>query len=246
MIRTALALFLCLLAGLAAQAAAQEPGPRQLRILFIGDELTSANDLPGRLARVAEATGRKAIVEAVVRDDYTLEDHWKRKTAEEALRREWDVVVLQQGPSERPAERAQLVESSKRFAEAIRAAGARPALYMVWPASHRRRDFPAVIESYRAAADASGAMMLPAGEAWVRLMSQDHRSDLYRDRLNPTKMGTDLALLTIYFSLFPAGPQEFDEAFVARIAATLEIPAKSRDQLFDAATRAVDSPLPIR
>ena len=53
-------------------------------------------------------------------------------------------------------------------------------------------------------------------------------------------------MLTTYLSLFPAGPQEFDEAFVQRIATALDIPAPRRDQVFDAATRSIDEPLAIK
>lgn len=233
-----------LLVGLACLPAAA--AANSLRILFIGNSLTYTNDLPARLARVAEATGRQAIVESVTRTGYSLEDHWKEKTAEAALHRKWDVVVLQQDSSESPAGRAQLVEFTRRFAQPIREAGAKPALYMVWPLASRPKDFSAVIESYRAAALAADALVLPAGEAWLRALSEDHALKLYSDRIRPSRAGSDLAVLAIYFSLFPAGPQEFDEAFVAKIASVLDIPVKSRDLFFDAATRAIDSPLPIR
>jgi len=247
MIRATVVFLLCLLAGAAAQAGAQSPAPPgELRILFIGNGLTYANDLPARLARVAEATGRRATVQAVAFSGYSLEDHWKEGTATRALQGKWDVVVLQQDSSESPASRAQLIEFATRFAKPIRESGARPALYMVWPVVSRPKEFSAVIEAYRAAAQAADALVLPAGEAWLRALSEDSRLNLYSDRILPTAVGSDLAVLTIYLSLFPAGPQEFDEAFVAKIASVLGIPARSRDLFFDAATRAIDSPLPIR
>jgi len=245
--KTLSAFLLSLALALAAHAAAQAPAPpKELRILFIGNSLTYTNDLPARLARVAEATGRKAVVESVALADYSLEDHWSRKTAADALRRKWDVVILQQGSSELPESRAQLIEFAKRFAKPIREAGAKPALYMVWPLASRPKDFSAVIDAYRAAAEAADALVLPAGEAWLRALASDNSLNLYRDGIHPTAAGSDLAVLAIYFSLFPAGPQEFDEAFVAKIASVLDIPTRSRDLFFDAATRAIDSPLPIK
>lgn len=50
----------------------------------------------------------------------------------------------------------------------------------------------------------------------------------------------------MYLTLFPAGPQEFDETFVARAARSLEIPAHRRDLLFDAATREADEPMALK
>jgi hypothetical protein len=141
------------------------------------------------------------------------------------------VVVLQQGSSARYPDRTLLIDYARRFAKPIREAGARPALYMVWPTSDRMQDFRGVISAYREAAQAIDAIVLPVGEAWLRALSADKRLRLYGDVIHPASLGVDLAVLTIYFTLFPAGPQEFDDAFVAKMAKALEIPAERRDQL---------------
>ena len=98
-----------------------------------------------------------------------LEDHWTLTGAREALDSgSWDYVVLQQRPSTLPESAANLREWTVRWANAIRARGARPAVCEVWPDSAFgvRLSFPPLIRSYRAAADASQALFLPAGEAW--------------------------------------------------------------------------------
>ena len=59
-------------------------------------------------------------------------------------------------------------------------------------------------------------------------------------------LGADLAVLTIFLTLFPAGPQEFDEAFVAKAARELDLPADRRDPFFDAVTRAIDEPMALK
>jgi len=232
-----------LLLGLA--AGAQPTGQKPTRVLFIGNGLTASTDVPGRLAKLAAAMGRSAIVESVTADDHGLEDHWRDGRAAAAIRKGWDVVVLQQGSSMDAQSRAQLVDYSRRFAEPIRAAGARPALFMVWPPAERMRDFAEVIKSYRAAASAVDGILLPAGEAWLRAISADRRIRLYTGSVSPSTLGSDLAVLTIYLSLFPAGHQEFDEAFVAKAARALGLPGDRRDLVFDAATRAIDEPMAL-
>ena len=94
---------------------------------------------------------------------YALEDHFADGRALERLGRErWSLVVLQQGPSALESSRVNLREWSARFAPLIAAAGARPALYAVWPEKARFFDFPRVSESYRlAAADVHG-LFFPA------------------------------------------------------------------------------------
>jgi hypothetical protein len=69
---------------------------------------------------------------------------------------------------------------------------------------------------------------------------------LYADGIHPSSLGSDLASVTIYLSLFPAGPQEFDDAFVGKIARSLEMDPERRDLFMDAATRAIDEPIAIR
>lgn len=220
------------------------PAPR--RILFIGNSLTSVTDIPGRLQGLARAMGKEVQVETVANNGYSLEDHWQDGRAVAAIRKgRWDVVVLQQGTSAKADSRAQLIEFSRRFAAPIREAGARPALYMVWPLQDRPMDFPATLEAYRAAAQAVDGILLPVGEAWLRVITKDRRARLYGDAIHQTSLGSDLIVLTIYLSLFPAGPREFDEAYVERVSRALDMQARSRDLFFDAATLAIDQPLPL-
>ena len=234
-------------AGFAFAAPDQAPAAsKTLRVLFVGNSLTFATDIPGRVAKVAEATGRKAVIESVAFPAFSLEDHWFDGRALAAIRKGWDVVVLQQGTSAHAEGREQLIEFAKRFAGPIRAAGARPALYMVWPLVSRPREFPTVIASYREAARSVDAILLPVGEAWLRALSKEPRLKLYGDDIHPSSFGSDIAVITIYLALFPAGPQEFDEAFLAKIARVLEIPADRRNFFFDVATRAIDEPLEIK
>lgn len=238
-----LAALLLLVAAMAADA---REVTKPLRILFVGNSLTSATDIPGRVAALAKTMGRPAHVESYTSNGYSLSDHWQDGRALAAIRKGWDVVVLQQGTSGRADARAELVEYTKRFAEPIRAAGARPALYMVWPLSDRQYEFADAIGAYRAAAEAVDGILLPVGEAWLRALSKDKRLRLYGDAIHPSSIGSDLTVLTIYLSLFPAGPQEFDEKFVEKVANQLEMQKRLRDALFDAATLAIDQPLRLK
>ena len=66
--------------------------------------------------------------------DYSLSDHLILGDAEAAITgEEWDVVVLQQGPSSLEENREDLRTVVKVFEPVIREAGAVPALYSVWP-----------------------------------------------------------------------------------------------------------------
>jgi hypothetical protein len=175
-----------------------------LRVLFIGNSLTEVNDLPHMVATIASVAGsRKIAVEAVDFGGASLEDLWNQGDALAAIARGgWDVVVLQQGPSALPESRVLLVNDTQRFADRIRAVGARPALYMVWPPLDRAGDWDAVTESYAAAARAVDGLLLPAGEALRDALQRQPALELFQtDGFHPTTTGTYLAALVIYAGL---------------------------------------------
>ena len=194
-----------LLAGAAAcqdsGAPTMTPPPVSLRVLFIGNSLTYVNDLPGTLAGLARSGGDTIRVEMVTRPNYALIDHLTEHSgAEEAIARGgWDVVVLQQGPTSLPVNRDSLILWTRMFDPLIRAVGARPALYMVWPAADRLQDFDAVRTSFRMAAESVDGIFLPAGMAWVAAWQRNTTLHLYgSDGFHPSPLGTYLAALTIY------------------------------------------------
>jgi hypothetical protein len=172
-----------------------------LRILFIGNSLTTANNLPALVEALARADGAVRIeTRTVAFPDHSLEDHWNRGDALRAIREgRWNVVVLQQGPSALPESRTLLREFTKGFNAEIGKTGARTALYMVWPSSSRASDFDAVSRSYASAAADVGGLLLPAGDAWRAAWRRDKTLALYGpDGFHPSALGTYLSALVIY------------------------------------------------
>jgi len=134
----------------------------------------------------------------------SLEDHWTLTGARDALADgHWDAVVLQQGPSALPESQANLKEWAQRWADEIRAAGARPALLTVWPESYRRAyAFGEVIRAYANAAAAAHAELFPAGVAWRAAWRRLPRLPLYDpDGFHPSALGTYLTGVVVYAGL---------------------------------------------
>ena len=176
-------------------------------VLFVGNSLTYANDLPEMVRALALSAGVTLRVGMVAYPDWSLEDHWNGGDARSAIRRHWDVVVLQQGPSALPESRTLLIDYTRRFAGEIRAAGARPALYAVWPSLSRAGDWNASSESYRLAARDVDGLLLPASEAWRAAWGTDPSLGLYAsDGLHPSVAGTYAAALVIYARLLDRSP----------------------------------------
>jgi len=181
-------------------------GPGSLRVLFVGNSLTATNDLPAYVAGLADASGRKLEYRMITVGGYNLEDHWHLGEARRALAsRSWDYVVMQQGPSALPESQVNLQAWAIRFADEARSKGTRPALMTVWPESYRQAALPDVIKSYRRAAGAAGAELLPAGAAWQEAWRCDRRVGLYGgDGFHPSPTGTYAAALVVYGRLFRA------------------------------------------
>ena len=195
----ALAAAAALWAGCAGEAARLPPqGPGE-GVLFIGNSLTQANDLAGLVSALADAAGKHLPATAVVGDGFALEDHWASGEALRAIDRGgWSVVVLQQGPSGQPDSQVDLREWTLRFDERIRKAGARTALFAVWPAASGPSSFEQVAQSYSAAAEAVGGIYLPVTRAWLEAWHRDPSLQLYSgDQFHPASQGSYLAAVTI-------------------------------------------------
>jgi hypothetical protein len=208
-----------LLAGAGCTGArAPDPGPAASGdgVLFVGNSLTGANDLPRAVAALSEAAGTPLRTAAVVAGGASLEDHWNAGSARTEIRRGgWRAVVVQQGPSTLPESRESLVRWTGRYAGEARRAGAEPYVYMVWPPLGG--DWESGIASYRAAADATGSGLFPVAEAFRAAWRRDPELALLaEDGFHPAPLGTYLAAVVMVAQLTgrsPAGlPRGIDGA----------------------------------
>jgi hypothetical protein len=184
-------------------ATARTRDQARLRVLFVGNSLTAANDLPTRVLAIARSVGDVDLeVGSYTPGGYALEDHWSDATAAAMVDAGWDVVVFQQGPSSLPSSGVNLSEWTARWAARVRAHGGRPALMTVWPEQARGYALADVIENYRAAAVGAKAGLFPAGLAWSRCLATAPRLRLYGpDGFHPAPLGTYLAALVVYAGL---------------------------------------------
>jgi hypothetical protein len=199
-----------------------------LRVLFIGNSLTYANDLPAIVEAFSMAAGQKRFLyKTIAFPDFSLEDHWNKKDALNAIiRGGWDFVVLQQGPSASREGRELLLEYSRRFADEVRQRGGRVALYSVWPSASRRQDFKGVSASYRQAAEAVDGIVFPVGDAWLNAWRVNASIGLYSaDGFHPSAAGSYLAGLVVYEQLFDRSPVGLPSRLKLRSGARIEMPA---------------------
>ncbi|MBX7222413.1 MAG: SGNH/GDSL hydrolase family protein [Blastocatellia bacterium] len=220
-----------------------QTGAKPLRVLFVGNSLTYSNHLPAILEAMAREAGERPVVYRDISfPDFSLEDHWNQGDARKSIARDgWDVVIMQQGPSALPESRDLLIEYVKRFAGEIRRSGAKPGLYMVWPAKARSFDFDRVSESYRLAAQEVNGLLFPAGDAWRIAWRRDPTLPLYSgDNFHPSEAGSYLAAAVMFEQLLGRPAKGLPHRLTLHIAegGKIKIPRRQVEILHAAATAA--------
>jgi hypothetical protein len=174
-------------------------GPR--RVLFIGNSLTAANEMPALFVALAESAKVSPLpsVDLDWHPDFALIDHWVSGEPQPVIGKgKYSVVVLQQGPSSVEVNRDTLRLAAKLFAPLIRSAGGIPAMLAVWPTSDRFADFDRATESYQIAAQDVQGMMIPSGEVWRAAWKRDPTIHFYSsDGLHPSTLGSYAMALSL-------------------------------------------------
>ena len=185
----------------------QEPNEDEFEynLLFIGNSLTSSNNLPELVKSYALTQGKEISVEMVARGNYALVDHWNDGAIQSKIQSNiFDFVIVQQGPSSQPYGRALLIEYGGYISALCNTNNAKLAYYMVWPSLTYYETFDGVIETYRMAADINNDILCPVGEVWKSHFDETEDFSYYGgDGFHPSQTGSTVAAQVIYESLFP-------------------------------------------
>jgi hypothetical protein len=229
----------CSLATAPAGSTTYGTGPK--RILFIGNSLTAANQMPALFVALAESAKVSPLPTADIdwHPDFALIDHWSIGEPQPLIAKgRYSVVVLQQGPSSVEVNRDTLRLAAKLFAPLIRAAGGVPAMLAVWPTSDRLVDFDRATESYRLAAADVGGMMIPSGEVWRAAWRRNPALAFFSsDGLHPSALGSYAMALSLFGILYdrsvvglPSSLRLLDGSTLSLDAATAKLIQESADE----------------
>jgi hypothetical protein len=191
-------------------------GSAPLKVLFIGNSFTARNDLPGLLARLAAARGKRLEHRLISAGGASLRTHWNAGEALKAIQGGHYVRVVLQEQSTLPVKNAKRMHENVRlFDEAIKAAGARTVLYMTWARQNAPESQQAITDAYTGIGRELGATVVPVGLAWQRLLGEHDQPALHdKDQSHPTLAGSYLAacvFLAVLFEESPVGiPGEVD------------------------------------
>jgi hypothetical protein len=209
-----------------------------VRVLFIGNSLTYAHDLPAMFARLApQGDGERMIVVAYTRPGATLADF----AADQQLQTPfaavpWDYIVVQENsglPSGgSPADANGLATAVHAATDGL-SSHAQLVLFMTW--AHEHGDSQVVDDTYSAmqdrvafsyeqAARLLGAELAPVGLAWRSTRITAPTVQLWEeDGVHPTVAGSYLAAGVIYDVIRAGAPRsEYTAGLPAPIAANLQ------------------------
>jgi hypothetical protein len=198
------------------------------RVLFVGNSLTYTNNLPAMYLALARLAGYDSIQTSVAAfPNFALEDHWAEGSARRSLAQgRWTYVIMQQGSSALPSSQVNLRTWATQFAAPIRAAGAVPVMFMVWPTTDVLGNFPAVLTSYRDAAWAIDGIFAPAGDGWT---AHGDLSALYSgDGLHPSIRGTYIAAVVLLERTLGIRPSQLPGTIPGASVAESEVRALQR------------------
>lgn len=179
-----------------------------LRLLFIGNSFTARHNLPELLAQLARARGHRLQHHLIQAGGASLRQHWNKGDAQQAIAQTpYDYVVLQE-QSTLPLKNPQRFHENVRlFEQAIKAAGAKPALYLTWARQNAPETQAAITSAYTAIGEEIGATIIPVGVAWQNFLRQHPAPVLHdQDQSHPSLAGSYLAACVFFATLLGENP----------------------------------------
>lgn len=183
--------------------------PSLAKILFIGNSFTERNDVPGLIAQLAAHRGLQLQHALISAGGASLRMHWNKGEAQQRIAQGgYDYVVLQEQSTLPVKNAARMHENIRLFDDAIRAAGAKTALYLTWARANAPDTQAAINEAYASIAKELGATLVPAGIAWQKFLAKYDQPALHdKDQSHPTPAGSYLAACVFLKSLLGEDPR---------------------------------------
>lgn len=175
-----------------------------INILFIGNSLTFTNNLPKLVRENAKLKGLKVRTRMIAYPNYAIEDHWNVGKVQKLISsKNYDFVIIQQGPSSQEDGRKMLIEYGKEYSLLSKLNDAKLAYFMVWPSLKYYHSFDSVIKNHEDAASINNAILLPVGRIWKDYIDSMKTKEYYGpDGFHPSLEGSKVAAEIIMDNLF--------------------------------------------
>jgi len=189
--------------GVCCALCAQQPELAKVRILFVGNSLTYANNLPQLVKEVGAKNNIRIHTEMLAYSNYALGDHWNDGELRNLIAHgNYDYVVVQQGPSSQADGKTMLLDYGVRIKALCDSQDTKLAFYMVWPARVNYHTFAGVIANYSLAASQTNSILCPVGQVWKDYFDSTQNFSYYgADGFHPSLTGSQRAAAIIFESL---------------------------------------------
>lgn len=226
-----------------------------VKILWIGNSYTGANDLPAVVKNLALSAGDSIEHDATTPGGYTLQQHSTNATTiQKIYAQKWDYVVIQaqsQEPSFSPAQVAAQTYPYARVLDSLitdNDSCTETIFYMTWGRKYGDQQncavYPMVCtyegmqqrlrHSYLQMAEDNRALVAPAGMAWYKSRSIDSLINLWSgDNSHPSIEGTYLTACVFYSTIFRKSPVGLSYSPLAQSAATTHLQTIAAQTVFD-------------
>jgi hypothetical protein len=199
-----------LLGVLAPQAELAPVQTRELRVLFVGNSYTYADDIPWLTKHLA-ALGKPPQpleVEMLAPMGATLKNHWEAGTVLRKLREQkWDFVVLQEQSMVPIQSPETLYKYVRLFDVEVKKAGGRTVLFGTWPRREHPENLAALTNNYSAISRETGIIVAPVGATWGELLRLQPSLQLFHeDGSHPSPVGSYVAACVFYSLFFERSP----------------------------------------
>lgn len=200
---------------------------RVIKVLFIGNSLTSANNLPGMVADIAKSHGYRVIYDSHTPGGARLAHHTSNpKVLQKIKEKSWDFVVFQEQSQYPGFSKKQLSKDvfpyANRLAQAVRNANDRSNVVFYMTMARRNGDpdnknvsselltyegmQKRVNRCYIEMGKNNRALIAPVGEVWRMVREEKPNLNLYSDNVHPNVTGTYLAACVFYATFFGETP----------------------------------------
>jgi len=179
-------------------------------VLFVGNSYfyynNSLHDHVLNLLRSADPAGKYTATSATI-SGASLTMHDVDGLLSAHKRREFDAVIMMDCSWCAVDRRAVFARTVAKDVAIVRRHGAAPVLFMTWAYADKPQMIDALSDVYTAAGNDTSALVVPAGLAFARALSQ--RPDLalqISDKSHPTLAGTYLAACVVMASVYRRSP----------------------------------------
>ena len=179
---------------------------KSIDVLFVGNSLTYANDLPGLLENLAMEKGFMVNTQMIAKPNYALSDHLAEGQIQSLLNYRFDYMIVQQGPSSQEEGRLMLLDACSEMKKLCDQHGTKLMVFMVWPAYANYTTFEGVIQNYTEAAKKTNAILIPAGSKWKEITDKKDLSYYDSDLFHPSKKGSKMVADLIYEAIIQEQP----------------------------------------